>query len=157
MAPSMRRARAQGATRLRPRATRPWYPRAGDSVARRSPTLQHCHLLPSPSSSSAIASAAAKCYAASRRIPLCRSDYYGEAAERRTMPMIVLLARPVYLSTTESDELEGDGRDSPQNCRIPRNLARRRTPPPLAGLGSRSEEHTSELQSRQYLVCRLLL
>src|SRR3712207_7331354 len=26
-----------------------------------------------------------------------------------------------------------------------------------AGLGLRSEEHTSELQSRQYLVCRLLL
>src|SRR3712207_7407919 len=26
-----------------------------------------------------------------------------------------------------------------------------------AGRGSRSEEHTSELQSRQYLVCRLLL
>src|SRR3712207_7400165 len=25
------------------------------------------------------------------------------------------------------------------------------------GLGQRSEEHTSELQSRQYLVCRLLL
>src|SRR5258707_8447114 len=25
------------------------------------------------------------------------------------------------------------------------------------GLGYRSEEHTSELQSRQYLVCRLLL
>src|SRR3712207_7936230 len=27
----------------------------------------------------------------------------------------------------------------------------------LSMLGSRSEEHTSELQSRQYLVCRLLL
>src|SRR3712207_7668797 len=26
-----------------------------------------------------------------------------------------------------------------------------------AGVGARSEEHTSELQSRQYLVCRLLL
>src|SRR3712207_7841213 len=26
-----------------------------------------------------------------------------------------------------------------------------------AGRGGRSEEHTSELQSRQYLVCRLLL
>src|SRR3712207_7255850 len=26
-----------------------------------------------------------------------------------------------------------------------------------SGLGIRSEEHTSELQSRQYLVCRLLL
>src|SRR3712207_8716571 len=27
----------------------------------------------------------------------------------------------------------------------------------LLGRGRRSEEHTSELQSRQYLVCRLLL
>src|SRR3712207_7656159 len=27
----------------------------------------------------------------------------------------------------------------------------------VAGLSVRSEEHTSELQSRQYLVCRLLL
>src|SRR3712207_8708469 len=27
----------------------------------------------------------------------------------------------------------------------------------LADVGDRSEEHTSELQSRQYLVCRLLL
>src|SRR3712207_7559630 len=27
----------------------------------------------------------------------------------------------------------------------------------LAAVGFRSEEHTSELQSRQYLVCRLLL
>src|SRR5258707_8978248 len=27
----------------------------------------------------------------------------------------------------------------------------------IVGLVSRSEEHTSELQSRQYLVCRLLL
>src|SRR3712207_6859034 len=29
--------------------------------------------------------------------------------------------------------------------------------PPAASLTVRSEEHTSELQSRQYLVCRLLL
>src|SRR3712207_8179401 len=29
--------------------------------------------------------------------------------------------------------------------------------PPLRGAVRRSEEHTSELQSRQYLVCRLLL
>src|SRR3712207_8920492 len=28
---------------------------------------------------------------------------------------------------------------------------------PRARFGGRSEEHTSELQSRQYLVCRLLL
>src|SRR2546422_6963175 len=30
-------------------------------------------------------------------------------------------------------------------------------PPDLAGPGERSEEHTSELQSRLHLVCRLLL
>src|SRR3712207_8217878 len=30
------------------------------------------------------------------------------------------------------------------------------SPDPL-GVGLRSEEHTSELQSRQYIVCRLLL
>src|SRR3712207_8362362 len=30
-------------------------------------------------------------------------------------------------------------------------------PSPLPAAGKRSEEHTSELQSRQYLVCRLLL
>src|SRR3712207_7992295 len=30
-------------------------------------------------------------------------------------------------------------------------------PTPQRSLGGRSEEHTSELQSRQYLVCRLLL
>src|SRR3712207_8330744 len=29
--------------------------------------------------------------------------------------------------------------------------------PPKASTADRSEEHTSELQSRQYLVCRLLL
>src|SRR3712207_8110311 len=32
-----------------------------------------------------------------------------------------------------------------------------RLPKVRIGAGTRSEEHTSELQSRQYLVCRLLL
>src|SRR3712207_9384409 len=35
--------------------------------------------------------------------------------------------------------------------------AHRRDVAPGLGDGLRSEEHTSELQSRQYLVCRLLL
>src|SRR3712207_8126407 len=43
-----------------------------------------------------------------------------------------------------------------------RGPARRRpgglpVPPGASGRAVRSEEHTSELQSRQYLVCRLLL
>src|SRR3712207_8824219 len=35
--------------------------------------------------------------------------------------------------------------------------ARAGGPPKSRALSTRSEEHTSELQSRQYLVCRLLL
>src|SRR3712207_7992217 len=41
--------------------------------------------------------------------------------------------------------------------RAPLEDARLRDRSGLPGLGARSEEHTSELQSRQYLVCRLLL
>src|SRR5476651_2898336 len=39
----------------------------------------------------------------------------------------------------------------------PRAARRCRRSPAVARWRSRSEEHTSELQSRQYLVCRLLL
>src|SRR3712207_6917047 len=50
-------------------------------------------------------------------------------------------------------------------CRGPATLAQLRAGPPrpsprahqAASRPARSEEHTSELQSRQYLVCRLLL
>src|SRR3712207_6863055 len=46
--------------------------------------------------------------------------------------------------------------------RVQERPASRRRNPPAGGAGGdlrlpRSEEHTSELQSRQYLVCRLLL
>src|SRR3712207_7823245 len=55
---------------------------------------------------------------------------------------------------------ESDGRSRPRRAgrgpcpRRPRPRRRRR---PRAASRARSEEHTSELQSRQYLVCRLLL
>src|SRR5947209_20148574 len=41
--------------------------------------------------------------------------------------------------------------------RAPRGRPSRSGPPPGRSRRVRSEEHTSELQSRQYLVCRLLL
>src|SRR3712207_7449165 len=44
---------------------------------------------------------------------------------------------------------------SAHGCR--RTTAARRRAGPSSRPGVRSEEHTSELQSRQYLVCRLLL
>src|SRR3712207_7426245 len=51
---------------------------------------------------------------------------------------------------------------SGSRCRAAPGLAQRRYRKQSAGtaqarLEGRSEEHTSELQSRQYLVCRLLL
>src|SRR3712207_7996030 len=48
---------------------------------------------------------------------------------------------------------DADQPDLPPPREIVQRLERRR----LDDVGSRSEEHTSELQSRQYLVCRLLL
>src|SRR3712207_7476079 len=45
---------------------------------------------------------------------------------------------------------------APHDRRLER-LARGAGRPPLAVEVARSEEYTSELQSRQYLVCRLLL
>src|SRR5438445_8243880 len=39
----------------------------------------------------------------------------------------------------------------------PAGSLRRRAPAVVPAARARSEEHTSELQSRQYLVCRLLL
>src|SRR3712207_8279355 len=58
-------------------------------------------------------------------------------------------------------------RSTPDPSGVPRSIGRgpRHRPAPSGSqqtsgrmqIGSRSEEHTSELQSRQYLVCRLLL
>src|SRR3712207_8961537 len=45
----------------------------------------------------------------------------------------------------------------PRQRRLWRELRNRGTSGSLASGCARSEEHTSELQSRQYLVCRLLL
>src|SRR3712207_9017051 len=46
-------------------------------------------------------------------------------------------------------------RPAPSGRRRPAGTISNAAPPPVNE--SRSEEHTSELQSRQYLVCRLLL
>src|SRR5258707_5741660 len=54
---------------------------------------------------------------------------------------------PVSNATLLTGPLEALSSPSPKSRR---DLGR-------TGCGARSEEHTSELQSRQYLVCRLLL
>src|SRR3712207_8717242 len=70
---------------------------------------------------------------------------------------------PLFPYTTLSRSLwRGRRRGTvPDPHQVPRRPRRPFCPgPPAAGLlrlAPRSEEHTSELQSRQYLVCRLLL
>src|SRR5258707_12054795 len=49
------------------------------------------------------------------------------------------------------DIITGSGVGQPNRVRVYRGISGK------SGEPTRSEEHTSELQSRQYLVCRLLL
>src|SRR3712207_8764658 len=62
---------------------------------------------------------------------------------------VVSLARP------DSGTVEVFGRDAYREFREARRMIG--VSPQEINLDKRSEEHTSELQSRQYLVCRLLL
>src|SRR3712207_8923495 len=66
-------------------------------------------------------------------LPICRPPRHGRAPRR---------APPARTRRRQARRLRGGGHEG-------RRRARPRRP--------RSEEHTSELQSRQYLVCRLLL
>src|SRR3712207_7817368 len=80
--------------------------------------------------------------------------------------VFLMIRRPPRSTLFPYTTLFRSARGSPWACRSPRArrpASRRRAPrrarrraarPSCAG---RSEEHTSELQSRQYLVCRLLL
>src|SRR3712207_8880973 len=63
------------------------------------------------------------------------------------------VAVPAALTTRASIAMTRDGLGRRMSVRL-LPLGTRATP---ATLPERSEEHTSELQSRQYLVCRLLL
>src|SRR3712207_8757497 len=74
-------------------------------------------------------------------------------------PYTTLFRSGVRDRVEEAEVAEADEVARPRGERDP--LPDERAAPPLPGRGrrveGRSEEHTSELQSRQYLVCRLLL
>src|SRR3712207_9247565 len=80
-----------------------------------------------------------------RRPP--RSTLFPHTTLCRSFPVIIAAATPAQL--TVSTPRGGKGWFS-----IPAVFKIR---VPVDGVQDRSEEHTSELQSRQYLVCRLLL
>src|SRR3712207_8147267 len=83
-----------------------------------------------------------------RRPP--RSTLFPYTTLFRSRDVLVLERPPLLVGRVEhAEEALRDRR------LLLRALDRRRAVEP--GHGARSEEHTSELQSRQYLVCRLLL
>src|SRR3712207_8837891 len=69
----------------------------------------------------------------------------------------------LFRSRSSGPPARPPGRPWPGHCPgtahapTPRRQRGGTSPPQGAGRCPRSEEHTSELQSRQYLVCRLLL
>src|SRR3712207_8357462 len=75
----------------------------------------------------------------------------------RQPPRITLFP---YAALSRSDGPTVRAASPPRRRRAPADGWRRRGSRPRSvprGTSARSEEHTSELQSRQYLVCRLLL
>src|SRR3712207_8040412 len=71
-------------------------------------------------------------------------------------PYTTLFRSRDVLAREEWDELQVDLREGLRAARLAVDRADHRVAL-RAALAQRSEEHTSELQSRQYLVCRLLL
>src|SRR3712207_8374526 len=78
-------------------------------------------------------------------------------------PYTTLFRSPLPLVQRTRVAARGDGSERAVGGRAPDPVAPARLPRHGRGegaaprAGGRSEEHTSELQSRQYLVCRLLL
>src|SRR3712207_8780086 len=100
-----------------------------------------------------------------RRPP--RSTLFPYTTLFRSHPELHLSTHPCSVRPQHRPSEGGTGRSSSSVVRrgrvgsdalliVPVAVPRGETPS-LDGLLRRSEEHTSELQSRQYLVCRLLL
>src|SRR3712207_7219836 len=77
---------------------------------------------------------------------------FRSCGRRPTQPVLAF----VYRDTAENErQLRSAPNPARSGVRLP-GYSGKRTPVAV-GAEPRSEEHTSELQSRQYLVCRLLL
>src|SRR3712207_9028174 len=74
----------------------------------------------------------------------CRAQSLEKPAQKRVRSCA---PRQILLLMRSDADVEDQRSRHPAQCQ----------PEHAADVGARSEEHTSELQSRQYLVCRLLL
>src|SRR3712207_9001036 len=96
------------------------------------------------------------------KVEACFFFFFNDTATTEIYTLSLHDALPISGEVDERDGSHG-GPDPDLHVLLHRRLGRDRVLAPHdghlgAGLGElRSEEHTSELQSRQYLVCRLLL
>src|SRR5215203_6806868 len=89
-----------------------------------------------------------------------KSTYVGHVGRQKpqcTHSSIRALSGGWWSSKAGNAKLPLSGLSSPIVCCRESVVAAKELCPTSSGLPARSEEHTSELQSRQYLVCRLLL
>src|SRR3712207_8457485 len=83
--------------------------------------------------------------------------FFNDTATTEIYTLSLHDALPIYsLFQKESLQSHADQTHSPANARTYRSAGSTPATGPCPS-AARSEEHTSELQSRQYLVCRLLL
>src|SRR3712207_7109330 len=75
----------------------------------------------------------------------------------RRPPRSTLFPYTTLFRSTSYCEATGVFENIDDNWRVPDQVYARQDQEIDEGVTGRSEEHTSELQSRQYLVCRLLL
>src|SRR3712207_7918870 len=75
----------------------------------------------------------------------------------RRPPRSTLFPYTTLFRSREREDGRRIGQRQPERRRVHRRQARRAGVARGRGGAGRSEEHTSELQSRQYLVCRLAL
>src|SRR3712207_8995690 len=85
--------------------------------------------------------------------------FFNDTATTEIYTLSLHDALPIYAARRRDRPRAAVGhrahREPGARAATPRRRGARRRPPARAR--ARSEEHTSELQSRQYLVCRLLL
>src|SRR3712207_9339404 len=85
--------------------------------------------------------------------------FFNDTATTEIYTLSLHDALPIFRQCADLGAARGPegGRLRVAACDRRRRGARRRVGHPRRPQSHRSEEHTSELQSRQYLVCRLLL
>src|SRR3712207_9214029 len=83
--------------------------------------------------------------------------FFNDTATTEIYTLSLHDALPISCARRGSPPARACRRRGATSCGAPSRCRRSSWPTGWTGPSPRSEEHTSELQSRQYLVCRLLL